>query len=63
MLTRAGVPEARWEITRAADCRYGRQAYELTVPVAAGDITPAASARARPRLPRQAPDDLWPCEP
>ena len=44
MLTRAGVPEARWEITRAADCRYGRQAYELTVPVAAGDITPAATA-------------------
>ena len=32
MLTRAGVPEARWEITRAADCRYARQAYELTVP-------------------------------
>src|SRR5580765_6296836 len=44
MLTRAGVPEARWEITRAADCRYGRQAYELTVPVAAGDITPAATS-------------------
>jgi N-methylhydantoinase A len=44
MLTRAGVPEARWEITRAADCRYGRQAYELTVPVAAGDITPAVTA-------------------
>jgi len=43
MLVRAGVPEARWEIARAADCRYGRQAYELTVPVAAGDITPAAT--------------------
>jgi len=38
MLTRAGVPPARWEITRAADLRYRRQAYELTLPVAAGPI-------------------------
>jgi N-methylhydantoinase A len=39
MLRRAGVPEARWEVSRAADCRYPRQAYELTVPVAAGPVT------------------------
>jgi len=38
MLRRAGVPEARWELARAADCRYPRQAYELTVPVAAGSV-------------------------
>jgi N-methylhydantoinase A len=45
MLRRAGVPEARWEIARAADCRYPRQAYELTVPVAAGDVTGATLQR------------------
>jgi N-methylhydantoinase A len=45
MLSRSGVPEARAEITRAADCRYGRQAYELTVPVAPGTITSATLAR------------------
>jgi N-methylhydantoinase A len=45
MLARAGVPEPRREITRAADCRYGRQAYELTVPVVAGAVTPATAAR------------------
>src|SRR5262245_26756567 len=45
MLSRAGVPEARWAIERAADCRYGRQAYELTVPVAGGPVTPATMAR------------------
>ena len=38
MLRRAGVPETRWELTRAADCRYPRQAYELTVPVADGPV-------------------------
>ena len=38
MLRRAGVPERRWELTRAADCRYPRQAYELTVPVAPGAV-------------------------
>jgi N-methylhydantoinase A len=38
MLRRAGVPEARWELSRAADCRYPRQAYELTVPAAAGSV-------------------------
>jgi N-methylhydantoinase A len=45
MLSRAGLPEACWEITRAADCRYTRQAYELAVPVAAGPVTPATMAR------------------
>ncbi len=45
MLSAAGVPAARWEITRAADCRYGRQAYELTVPLAAGPVTAAGLAR------------------
>ncbi len=45
MLGRSGVPEARWEIARAADCRYGRQAYELTVPVADGPITRATLER------------------
>jgi N-methylhydantoinase A len=45
MLHEAGVPEAGWEIGRAADCRYGRQAYELTVPVAAGPVTAETLAR------------------
>jgi N-methylhydantoinase A len=45
MLERAGVPATRWELTRAADCRYPRQAYELTVPVASGDVTPATLER------------------
>jgi N-methylhydantoinase A len=45
MLGGAGVPEARWEITRAADCRYGRQAYEFTVPLAAVPVTAASLAR------------------
>jgi N-methylhydantoinase A len=39
MLQRAGVPEARWEVSRSADCRYPRQAYELTVSVAGGAVT------------------------
>ena len=39
VLRAAGVPEDRWELTRAADCRYGRQAYELTVPVEPGPVT------------------------
>jgi len=45
MLRRAGVPETRWELTRAADCRYPRQAYELTVPVAAGPVETATLER------------------
>ena len=42
MLSRSGVPKERWEITRTADCRYPRQAYELTVPLAGGLIERAA---------------------
>jgi N-methylhydantoinase A len=45
MLDGAGVPAPRQEVTRSADLRYGRQAYELTVPVAAGPLTRAALAR------------------
>jgi N-methylhydantoinase A len=45
MLRRAGVPESRWELTRAADCRYPRQAYELTVPVAGGAVDTATLQR------------------
>ncbi|MBI4638575.1 MAG: hydantoinase/oxoprolinase family protein [Candidatus Rokubacteria bacterium] len=45
MLRRAGVPEDRWEIARSADLRYPRQAYELTVPLAAGPITRETLAR------------------
>lgn len=45
MLRAAGVAKDRWEITRAADLRYGRQAYELTTPVAAGPITANTTAR------------------
>jgi N-methylhydantoinase A len=45
MLRRAGVPETRWELTRAADCRYPRQAYELTVPVAGGPVETATLER------------------
>jgi N-methylhydantoinase A len=44
-LVRAGVPAERREITRSADLRYRRQAYELTVPVADGGITRATLAR------------------
>jgi len=39
MLARAGVADDRREIVRAADLRYSRQAYELTVPVAGGALT------------------------
>ena len=61
MLRGAGVPKERWEVTRTADCRYGRQAYELTVPLAPGLVTRAAldrlaqaftSAIARPTVTR-----------
>jgi N-methylhydantoinase A len=45
MLAESGVPAARWEIARAADCRYGRQAYELTVPVMSGPIARATLDR------------------
>ena len=39
MLRGAGVPEADRVIERAADCRYTKQAYELTVPLAGGTVT------------------------
>jgi N-methylhydantoinase A len=45
MLARAGVPADRREVTRAADVRYGRQAYELTVPVAPGPVGAATLER------------------
>jgi len=45
MLRRAGVAETRWELARAADLRYPRQAYELTVPLAPGAITRETLAR------------------
>lgn len=38
MLAEAGVPEDRRVLQRAADLRYARQAYELTVPVETGAI-------------------------
>ncbi|HSE92080.1 MAG TPA: hydantoinase/oxoprolinase family protein [Methylomirabilota bacterium] len=45
VLRTAGVPESRWELSRAADVRYSRQAYELTVPLAPGPITRATVER------------------
>ena len=39
MLRSAGVPEPDRAIERAADCRYTKQAYELTVPLAGGTVT------------------------
>ena len=39
MLRGAGVPEPSRVIERAADCRYAKQAYELTVPLTGGTIT------------------------
>jgi N-methylhydantoinase A len=50
MLARAGVPSARREITRAADLRYRRQAYELTVPLADDTITAATLAELATRF-------------
>ena len=38
MLREAGVPERDRAIERAADCRYAKQAYELTVPLAGGTV-------------------------
>jgi len=45
MLSRSGVPKERWEVTRTADCRYPRQAYELTVPLGGGVIDRAVLDR------------------
>ena len=42
LLVAAGVPPERRVLMRAADVRYRRQAYELTVPVADGSITRAS---------------------
>ena len=39
MLRDAGIPEPDRIIERAADCRYTRQAYELTIPLAGGTVT------------------------
>ena len=44
MLDAAGMPGARRELQRAADLRYRRQAYELTVPVPPGEMTSASLA-------------------
>jgi N-methylhydantoinase A len=41
MLRAANVPPERQELLRLADVRYRRQAYELTVPIAGGEITRA----------------------
>ena len=39
MLRDAGIPEPDGVVERAADCRYTKQAYELTVPLAGGTVT------------------------
>jgi N-methylhydantoinase A len=39
MLAASGIPPERRTLLRAADVRYRRQAYELTVPLAGGPIT------------------------
>ncbi|MBT6910404.1 MAG: hydantoinase/oxoprolinase family protein, partial [Rhodospirillaceae bacterium] len=39
MLQAAKIPEKDWLMERSADLRYGRQAYELTIPAASGPIT------------------------
>jgi len=41
MLDEANVPSDRRELVRSADVRYRRQAYELTIPVNGGPVTPA----------------------
>ena len=41
MLRDAGIPEADRIVERAADCRYTKQAYELTVPLARRSRSPA----------------------
>jgi len=39
MLRDAGIPELDRVVERAADCRYTKQAYELTIPLAGGTVT------------------------
>ena len=60
MLEAAGVPRGTPVLQRQADCRYRRQAYELTVPMADGAVTPATLTALGRGLPRQARADLWP---
>jgi len=38
MLRAADIPESQWALERAADLRYSRQAYELTVPAPYGAV-------------------------
>ena len=45
MLTAAAIPHERQSMHRFADLRYPRQAYELTVPMEDGAITPASLQR------------------
>ena len=45
MLRAAGIPHERRTLLRAADVRYRRQAYELTVPLADGPITRTSLGR------------------
>ena len=63
MLEAAGVPPERRACGARPMCRYRRQAYELTVPMADGPITRDEPRRARRVLPRRAPPDLWPRQP
>ncbi len=42
MLAASGVVEPQRQLTRSADCRYVKQAYELNVPFEAGPITTSA---------------------
>ena len=44
MLDAAGVPPERRQLLRQADCRYRRQAYELTVPLPPGPVDAASLA-------------------
>ena len=39
MLRDAGIPVSDRVVERAADCRYTKQAYELTIPLAGGTVT------------------------
>ena len=39
MLEEAKIPKSDWRMERAADLRYGRQAYELTVPAPDGPVS------------------------
>ena len=63
MLESAGFPAPNRAIERAADCRYTKQAYELTVPLAGGTVTRETLDRARPRVPWPTPSHLRPREP